>query len=271
MKKDYMTRLERWARWMLPRQEVEDVLADYRDIVADPELARDLGKPRTVIRALADRKSYYTWLAAFAVMALCILIPGVSPLPDGPYPVWFSMFSSSIPGLHFCRLFLIAGTAMALVWFRPGQEEARTPLPRAILLWLAVLLAVMGVMWWISWQLILFPEGVLADPAWYPPADFVWPAASGYEGGHLLALLLEWGAVPLVILGITALVKARTRDRRWRAVYVFSLSAMMLAFCVLATFSSMDPTLTLASLFFPLPYSVEITLIGLAGTGVALC
>ena len=69
MKKDYMTRLERWARWMLPRQEAEDVLADYRDIVADPELAQDLGKPRAVIWALADRKSYYTWLGVFAALA----------------------------------------------------------------------------------------------------------------------------------------------------------------------------------------------------------
>ena len=33
MKKDYMTRLERAARWRLSREEAEDVIADYRDIV----------------------------------------------------------------------------------------------------------------------------------------------------------------------------------------------------------------------------------------------
>ena len=34
MKSNYMTRLERWARWMLPRQEAEDVLAvDRKSVV----------------------------------------------------------------------------------------------------------------------------------------------------------------------------------------------------------------------------------------------
>ena len=46
MKKDYMTRLERAARWRLPPQEAEDVIADYREMVGDPprpeeELLRD--------------------------------------------------------------------------------------------------------------------------------------------------------------------------------------------------------------------------------------
>ena len=30
MKKDYMAGLEGWARWMLPRREAEEVIADYR-------------------------------------------------------------------------------------------------------------------------------------------------------------------------------------------------------------------------------------------------
>ena len=274
MKKDYMTRLERAARWMLPRQEAEDVIADYRDIVGDPprpeeELLRDLGRPRDAVKPLVTPKQYRTWLAAFAVMAACILIPGISPLPGGLYFVWFNLFSYiAVPGFTLCRLFLIVGAAVSLVWFRPRREEPRTPLPRFIPIALAVLLAVMGFVWWVSWQITLLPGGALTNPVWHLPLDFWWPMANYYLGGNLLAFLLEWSALPLMVLGVTALVKARTRDRRWRAVYILSLSAMMLAFCVLTVLTDMDFD---SPLVFPLEHSVEITLAGLLCTGVALC
>ena len=274
MKKDYMTRLERVARWRLPPKEAYDVIADYREMVGDPprpeeELLQDLGKPRDVIKPLVQPKQYHTWLAVFVVMAACIFIPGASPLPGGLYFVWFNLFYDiAVPGLTLCRLFLIAGTAVSLVWFRPRREEPRTPLPLSIPIALAVLLVFMGLVWWVSWQLTPYPHGVLTNPIWRLSVDFYWPMANYYEGGNLLALLLEWSAIPLIVLGIAALVKARTRDRRWRAVYILSLSAMMLAFCVLSMLTSMDIS---APLVFPLQYSVEITLIGLVGAGVALC
>lgn len=274
MKKDYMTRLERAARWRLPLREAEDVIADYREMVGDPprseeELLRDLGKPQDAIKSLVQPKQYRIWLAVFTVMAACILIPGASPLPGGLYFVWFNLFYDiAVPGFTLCRLFLIAGTAVSLFWFRPRREEPRTPLPLSIPIALAALLAVMGFVWWASWQLTLYPGGALANPVWHLPYGFWWPMANYYEGGNLLAFLLEWSAVPLTVLGTTALVKARTRDRRWRAVYILSLSAMMLAFCLLAVLTSMELT---TPPVFPLRYSIEITLIGLIGTGVALC
>ena len=85
-------------------------------------------------------------------------------------------------------------------------------------------------------------------------------------------LLLECAAVPLMILGVAALVKARVRDRRWRAVYFLSLSAMMLSFAVLALLSSMDvssapDTWHLATR----QLCIEITITGLIGTGLSLC
>lgn len=272
MKKDYMTRLERAARWRLPANEAEEVIADYREMVGDPprpeeELLRDLGKPRDAIRSLIQPRQYRIWLAVFAAMAACIFIPGTCPLPGGSYFLWFNLFHTGIPSFNFCRLFLIAGTAVSLVWFHPRREEPRKPLPRSILIALAALLILMGFVWWVSWQLALYPDGALANPIFHLYVDFWWPTSDFYVGGNLLSLLLEWISLPLIILGITALVKARTRDRRWRAVYILSLSAMMLAFCVLAVLTSMDPVTPV----FPLRYSVEITLIGLVGMGVALC
>ena len=272
MKKDYMTRLEGWARWMLPRQEAEDVIADYRDIVSDPELLQSLGKPHSVVKPLVQTRQYRVWLVVFAVMAACILIPGFSPLPGGPYPVWFNMFYTDIPGFNLCRLFLITGIVVSLIWFRPSPEEIKAPLPRAIPVVLAALLAVMGFVWWVFWQMTLYPEGALTNSIFHLPAGFWVPIANFYVGGNIFSILLEWGAIPLMILGGTALVKARIRDRRWRAVYILSLSALMLAFAVLALLSSMDLSLEPDTWWLSTRRDcVEITLIGLIATGVALC
>lgn len=280
MKKPYLTRLERWARWTLPRPEAEDVIADYREIVGNPprsdeELLRDLGKPRNVIRPLAQKKQYCTWLAAFAVMAACLLIPAVSPLPGGLYPVWFTLFNPGgflIPGVPLFLYFLVGGIALSLIWFRPRQGASKPPLPRTIPIALAALLAVMGLVWWTFWQITLYPDGALTNPILHLPYGFWWPLGDIWVGGNVLQLVLEFGAIPLAAVGITALVKARTRDRRWRAVYVLSLSALLLAFAVLALLSSMDPSTPSADPFaYTRRLCLVITLLGAVGTGVSLC
>lgn len=279
MKKDYMARLERAARWRLPRQEAEDVIADYRDIVGNPprpddELIRDLGRPRDVVRPLAQPRRYYTWLAVFAVMAACILIPAESPLPLGSWLIWDSLFSPygfPIPGVPLFLHFMVIGLALSLVWFRPGQGEPKAPLPRPVIIALLAELALMGVVWWCFYQITLYPDGIMFQPAlvsdwWYSKIGAV------TLNGHWMATALEWGGAAVGAAGVVGLVKARTQNRRWRAVYFMSLSLMMLAFCVLGLFSSMDLDLTPTD---PWAYTrqlcLEITVIGLIGTGVSLC
>lgn len=275
MKKNYMIRLERWARWMLPRAEAEDVIADYQDIAADEEMRQQLGKPRSVIRPLTQAKQYRTWLAVFAVMAACILIPAISPLPGGLYPVWFSLFSPDgfiIPGVPMFLWFMIAGLALSLVWFRPQKGEPKAPLPHSILITLAVLLAVMGLVWWTFRQITLYPEGALANPIFHLPMGFWWPLGDDYVGGNLILFLLEWSAIPFAVVGMVGLVKARLRDRRWRAVYFLSLSAMMLAFAVLALLTSMDVSSDPNTWWISTRQCcIAITVLGLVGTGVSLC
>lgn len=271
MKKDYMTRLEGWARWMLPPREAEDVIADYRDIVADDELRRGLGKPREVIAPLTTKKAYRAWLAVFAAMAACILIPADSPLPLGLYPVWYTLFSPDgfiIPGVPMFLWFMMTGLTLSLIWFRPRRGEGKAPLPRSILIVLAALLAVMGLIWWTFWQITLYPDGALANPVFLLPYGFWWPLADIYVGGNLLSFLLEWSAVPLAAVGMTGLVKARVRDRRWRAVYFLSLSVMMLALAVLALLTSMAVSPEHLDTW---RLCIEITVLGLIGTGVSLC
>ena len=53
MRRDYLSRLSRAARWYLPPAEAAEVLEDYREIVAgrsEEELRRDLGTPRAAMR-----------------------------------------------------------------------------------------------------------------------------------------------------------------------------------------------------------------------------
>lgn len=296
MKKPYLTRLEHWARWMLPRSEAEDVIADYREIVGDPprpeeELLQDLGKPRKVIRTLIQKKPYYTWLAVFAVLAACILIPARSPLPFGSWPIFNNLFSTHripppglswffyIPGLSWlfvipeipwCFLFIAVGLILSLIWFRPRKEEPNPPLSRPILIALAVELALMGVVWWCFYQITLL-DGILYQPALIP---HWFDAMTGRETLHSDWMMeaMEWGGAAAGVFGVAALVKARTQNRRWRAVYVMSLSLMMLAFCLLSMSGSMDPATPTADPFADTRrLCLTITLLGLAGTGASLC
>lgn len=272
MKKDYMAQLERWARWYLPRTEAGDVIADYRDIIGNPprsdeELLRDLGKPRNAVKPLAQPKQYCAWLAVFTVMAACLLLPASGPLPLGAHRLYYSLFFSP-----WFWLFLLVGIILPLTWFRPQKGEKKTPLPRSILIILAVLLVFTGFLWWVFYQLTLIPDTVLLNPIFQLPPD-VWIPMGGYlAGGNMVPILLAWSAVPLAVVGITGLVKARVRDRRWRAVYVLSLSALLLALRVESCLSRMDPSAALESQFAEaMAIMIEITAAGLLGTGVALC
>ena len=277
MKKDYMTRLERAARWRLPPQEAEDVIADYRDIVGSPprpeeELHREVGDPEQVVKLLmTPPREYRIWQVVFTVMAACILIPAISPLPGGPWFVFHNLFPhyGTLP-LGFC--FVVVGLILSLVWFRPQKGEPKAPLPRPVIVTLIVELALMAAVWWCIYQLAQYPDGILFQPAlvttWFD-------ARIGQTTLHLywVADALEWGGAAVGVVGVVGLVKARTRNRRWRAVYCMSLSLMMLALCVLSLYSFMDPTeggrATVEA--FTRQCSAVITILGILGTGVSLC
>lgn len=276
MKHNYLARLERWARWMLPRAEAEDVVDDYRDIVGDPprseeDLLRDLGKPRSVIRPLTQKKPYYTWLAAFAVMAACALLPGLSPLPGGNR-LWVFLSNRYILNV-FCLggVLPLLGMVTALVWFRrKGQKLERLPGAVPILLavpviWIAGVLAT-------DWLWLNDPMGFSALLG-EVPVRVLW-FNLGYTRPLTVLLLIDsltWGGCfAMTLLAVYALVKARTGDRRWTAVYIAALTAVLLSWQALSYMSSLE----VSFLDWPVAYFhrwVPCAAIGLVGTGVALC
>ena len=277
MKKDYMTRLERAARWRLPPKEADDVVADYREMVGDPprpeeELLRELGKPRDAVRPLTPKWPYRIWLAVFAVLSLCILSFDFSVYD---WRLWEIYFNNHIEGTshYISRVVAALGAVTTLVWFRwQGRKEAR--LPRAIPILLAVLLACCGGMILYCWAFSLDFYGFL--DAWGTMPSRVGPNAPQpiSVSFWLPQDFMIYGSQILSLAGVFWLVKARTVDRRWAAVYIMALTFILAALNVVAWIHSMDftPFLTPEGVFRQmLLQTVGITAVGLIGAGVALC
>lgn len=267
MKADYMTRLARWAKWMLPPQEAEDVITDYRDIVSDPELLRGLGRPREVVRPLAQKRPYRTWLAVFAMLAACILILGVSPTAIG-YPFWLFFFDvwAEYP---LGPLLAVLEAAAALVWFRrQGHKEER--LPKAIPILLAVLLAYIGGVLLFCWANARDYEGFIA--MWGTMKPLIGPNNSVPRSMYLSHLAMIYTCPLIALAGMFGLANARMGDRRWAAVYVLAITAILTALLVLHLATNLTVYENAQALAGRMLARCSITaVIGLIGTGVALC
>lgn len=277
--KSWLDRLSAAARWRLGAKEAGEVLADYREIVGAPprseeELVRDLGRPRDAVKPLVDPKAYRLWLAVFAVMAAGIGLLGASPLPGGPYMIFMYCFE----WYKLDRIVALLGVAGAIVWFRwKGYKTAK--LPRAVLILLAVLVVWLAVILGANWALMHDLPG-FAEMWGETPVYVLWVrfGPPGHTVSRSLSILgdaLEWGGgLGMTVVGIFALVKARTEDRRWAAVYVLAMTAMLVCLETLALLSCMTITgePTWESYFSSYFYSyIVLTAIGLMGTGVALC
>lgn len=179
MKKDYFTQLTRAARWLLPPEEAREVLAEYRDILDaaprdDESLRRDLGGPVEAMRLVSQPKLYHRWLAAFAVMAACLLLPAAAPLPGG-WRLW-GFFQQFLYRFPVELMLLAAGLGVSLVWFRRREAGKEGPLPRGVTPLLALQLAGMAVAWSVLYLAAVQPQG---------PMDFL-QAHAGLAGhiGH---------------------------------------------------------------------------------------
>lgn len=290
MKKDYMTQLERAARWRLPRQEAEDVIADYRDIVGDEELRRGLGKPRDVIAPLTPQKTYRVWLAVFIALAACALLPALGPLP-GMWRLWYlcrEVFFCVIPldlynnldeyYLHLClgTVLPFLGMIGALVWFRWKGEWKAARLPKALwallaaaAVWIAALLAVN---WFWMRDPIAFSEMWGEMPLYVLWVRIGPPGFTVPRSFHTLLGALEWGGFAMALLSVFALVKARTQDRRWAAVYILALTAVLLSGETLALVNNMEISGAAPNWWVPTLWAWAVYAgVGCAGAGAALC
>lgn len=286
MKKDYMARLERAARWRLPAQEAEDVIADYRDIVGTPprteeQLVRDLGKPRDVVMQLTTVRQYRIWLAVFAALTACVLVPGINAVGWGTNltRLCFALDTWGwVPLMHLGPVLAFFGSVGTLAWFRKNGHRAGK-LPRAITVLLAALSVWMIAILVVDGCWISSPQGFAGMWGWKRPTYFGMPLGPlDYRVSSLLdriITLTQYGGIITTLLGIFALVKARTGDRRWAAVYVLSAAAMIVTVETFVLLCGHDLTpegiSTLTLQWSSLVYYAAVALVGWLGTGVALC
>lgn len=293
IKKNYMEKLERAARWRLPREEAEDVIADYRDIVgmtprSEEELLREVGDPEQVVKLLVSPpRAYRVWQAVFVLMAACILIPGISPHAPfwyiwdlcfaGPYGGGWGRFYAYTHFSHFGPILAVVGLVLSLVWFRRmGRKEGR--LPKAVKILTAALLVWTGALLLVERAAFRNPQG-FADLLGEVPLTY-FGVPIGPNGGFMVPLsvgilkdALQYGGTAIAILGVYSLVKARTGDRRWAAVYCLSMAVMLVSMESMAVFSIMDISSLSADGWWhaQMGYYLAILAVGAAGTGVALC
>lgn len=254
MRRDYMTQLSKCARWMLPWQEAEDVIADYDDITGIPprskeELIRDLGNPWNVVKAVAQPKQYRIWLAVFSILAACVIFPIVMSYNE---VYWNPIITPAY------MLFLCLGVGLSLRNFRQNRER-KGKLPRGILLLLAILLIEIAAVWFLA--------GLVLTESW-ELLNLIVPTIDTAEVMHLL---LRLSILAMALIALCGLVKARLDDHRWCAVYILGLSGVLLglSFWLLLHITDLNPGPGWQTPLW-LRYAF-ITILGLISTEVALC
>lgn len=262
-REQYLKKFTRAARWRLPPRESEEAIADYRELVFQPErdesrLVEELGEPVQAARLLTDVKTYRRWLAVFAVLVFGLFLmakwawTGHTPLYiHGIEPWWYPVWVMAV------------GLALSLYWFRRhGQKD--DPLPRRLLIALGVVFVAGCVFLGWFWQLSgvdLFEELPGGANAFQRQ---IYQFVTAMMGTGVFAALA----------GLAGLVLARCRDRRWLAIYLLCLTLAAMLGVLTFQMGRMDISLfeTVGDfrsyLFLRL---LPIGAAGLIGTGVALC
>lgn len=272
MKKSWLDRFSRACRWYLPPEESREVIADYQDMLAgdgrtEEELCRDLGKPRQAVQPLVQPESYRTWLAVFALLAVCLALPGLSPLSGMVSRFWSLLFGRNPVSLPLA----LVGVAVAIACSRWEKRRAGKP-PRGVLVLLVLLLVWLVAILAVNWVWMHNLEGFWG--MWgQTPLNILWVRIDpdGYTVAHCFRILLKWiGGPGMVLVGLFALLKARTEHRRWAAVYILAMTVMMVSLTTLALLTSID--LGYADWWVPTFRScLCYAAVGLVATGAALC
>lgn len=270
MKATYFEALTRAARWHLPPAEAQEVLEDYAAMLeetprSEEDLRREVGDPTAAVMALVEPKKYRCWLLVFGVLTVWLMLPALSTLPGYAAGVLEDFLAGLarilLPYPVMPVLSLLIGILTALLWFR-RQGIKTGPRPRGLLPLMLVPLAGMATAWWVAW-VMMSGNGALWNRI---------PFQAGTVG-LLINSVLGGSSLVVALLGLWALVRARLGDRRWAALFILALAAVALTLTVLFMLHSYD----LDDYGSPgwwyrfFAEYLSITLLGLAGTGVALC
>ena len=262
-REQYLKQFSRAVRWRLPPQESEDAIADYRELIFQPErdeskLVEELGAPVQAAHLLTDVKTYRRWLAVFAVLAFGLFLlakwawtgmtvtTGFFSYSNVWYPVWV----------------MAAGLLLSLYWFRRhGQKSG------IVSKWLILALAVV----------LIMGCGVLYE-IWNVTGIPIYEQLTSHTSRHrqdviLLITAMMYIGVFSALAALVGLVLARCQDRRWLALYILGLTVAAMIGFVTFNMKRMDLSMPDAHEFRTYLF-IQLSLMGTAGligTGVALC
>ena len=261
--KEYLSRFSLAARWYLGAKDAPEIIADYQEMLAceadSPQTPQQrFGPPLHAARMLSEEKPYRRWLWTFAVMSVCALwMLMMVWLPNGLYLT--GGVTIYITGLYD----VLFGLALGMALCGPVRRFPRggTPAKRLAGALAALVLAggaIAAVILSYCYTLIQWLRGEREIPI---------QDINAME--NVMYAVIQCGGTALTVAAIAALAAARCFDRRWRAAYVLALTIVTALAAFLAMFRMLHSPETFWGDFAE--WTVPVMLIGLIGTGVALC
>ena len=260
-REQYLKKFSRAVRWRLPPQESEEAIADYRELIFQPErdeskLVEELGNPILAAHLLTDVKTYRRWLKIFAVLTF-----GLFLLAKWDLMAWSRFYVSFADRWWYPVWVMAVGLPLSLYWFRRhGQKNG--PLSKQLLLVLAAVV-VFGVVIMV-WTWHITDQAFLDHYA--GSKDIPWQIILQRE-------LITYGGAVCALTALFGLVLAKCYDRRWLALYTLAVTAAVMCGFIIFIFTSIDLSYAIRSSIQAYLFAriLPIGAAGLLGTGVALC
>lgn len=260
-REQYLKKFIRAVRWRLPPQESEEAIADYRELIYQEErdeskLVEELGEPVQAAHLITDVKAYRRWLAVFAVLVFGLFLQARW--------IWTGWHYTFV-GLRvwwYPVLVMAVGLPLSMYWFRRYGQKNGSP-SKQLLITLAVAFVVGCGILWRLWQL----SGVNVF-------EEIPGGTDRFEKQiYWLVIAMMCAGVFMALAGLTGLVQAKCRDRRWLALYILCLTVGAMLGFVTFVIHAMDlsfgaPEVMRAYIFARI---LPVGAVGLVGTGVALC
>lgn len=201
--KTYLKRFSKFARWRLPANEAEDVIADYTELIAaqpkdGEDLLKNLGNPFAAAMQIKPAKEYYHWMAVFALLGLCSVY-----FFCGLFCRW-----REYETFNYVLFYLSVGLSAFWKGILPKREERQNcrNLVPAVIGTAALSIASSFFMWNTMWSQEL----------------------SGEQAALILRSCVYITAIIALILSLTGLIRCRMYHRRWLALAVMGFTVLFI-------------------------------------------
>lgn len=286
---DYFEKLSLAARWLLPREDAQGMIEDYKDILFEtkgPEEALErFGPPWKPVIELVEQKKLRHWLVAFFYMMFSLLLPVAVWVRGG--------------GIMDCKALMLNGLILWLGWeiLLAGKYEKHVMLLLGGIFSLLVLSGNVFLQPYLARIFPLFNDLYIYEPECFfiagaisllyfgfkplpgrklsKPLLFAMIVAAlavagiyglcyysfyiniyplAYHQSLVWILCILWGAF-FLIAAVASVCLARMFDRRWRVVFILSMVGLLFCFylgelCGNRLFSPGIPGNTFYNVFF---------------------